>query len=219
MFHRGFLIGFLAADVVFLVIHAAFGVLTLKGVVDVWPDFFNVDRDWGGGEILSYVKWVMSIGALVGCFMISRKPIFLGLGGLFLVCLIDDSIGLHERGTLWLIDDLTIYRYFGTHQAIVGELISWALLGIPAVASLGAGWWMSNSRDRRLVLPALMFFAGVVVCAVGMDVVHSSLPDRSLAAGLAGMLEEGGEMIFLSLLLAFVWGLLRRVDDLQEGAA
>ncbi|WP_300246697.1 hypothetical protein [Antarcticimicrobium sp.] len=218
MFHRGFLIGFLAADCMFLVIHAVFGLLTMRGVVEVWPDFFNVDRDWGGGEIFSYIKWALTIGAVVACFMKSRKPIFLGLGGLFLICLLDDSIGLHERGTLWLVDEFTIYRYFGAMQGVVGELIAWASLGIPAVACLGAGWWMSNSRDRRLILPGLMFFAGVVVSAVGMDVIHSSLPDRSLAAGLVGMLEEGGEMIFLSLLLAFVWGLLRRVDDLQEQA-
>ena len=219
MFHRGFLIGFLTADGVFLTIHAAFGVLTMQGIVEVWPKFFNVDRDWGGGEILSYVKWAMIIGALIACFMKSRKPIFLGLVGLFLVCLLDDSLGLHERGTSWLINDLAIYQYFGTNQAVVGEMISWAFLGIPAIASLGAGWWMSNARDRRLVLPAILFFSGVVVCAVGIDAIHSSLPDRSLAAGLVGMLEEGGEMIFLSLLLAFVWGLLRRVDDFQKGTA
>ena len=219
MFHRGVLIGFLATDGLFLVVHAAFGLLTMQGIIEVWPKFFNIDRDWGGGEILSYIKWVLIIGALIACFMKNRKPIFLGLVGLFLVCLLDDSIGLHERGALWLIEDLSIYRYFGTHQAVVGELISWAVLGIPAVASLGLGWRMSNSRDRRLVLPAIALFSGVVVCAVGIDAIHSSLPDRSLEAGLMGMLEEGGEMIFLSLLLAFVWGLLQRGDDLQEGTA
>lgn len=203
-FHRRVLTIFLAADFAFLVIHVAFGVLVLRGAVETWPDVFNIARDWSGGEVLNYIKWVLIVGALLVLFSIERHAVFLGLAGFFLVCLLDDSLSLHERGADWLIRNFDIYRYFGSGQATAGELVVWALLAVPAIASLGAGWFTTGAEARRKVIPALVLFAGILFCAIGLDALHAALDDRSFAAGVAGILEDGGEMVFLTLLLAHI---------------
>lgn len=216
-FHRRLLTIFLAADFAFLVIHVAFGVLVLKGAVASWPDVFNIAREWGGGEVLNYIKWVLIVGALLALFFIKRHPVFLGLAGFFFVCLLDDSLSLHERGAYWLIQNLDTYRYFGSQQAIAGELIIWALLAVPAIASLGTGWVTTPAQERRKMIPALVLFGGILFCAIGLDVLHTSLDDRSLEAGLVGILEDGGEMVFLTLLLAFICEKFAEARELRQG--
>lgn len=211
-FHRKMLSGFLAADILFFVIHSALGFATLKGLVQSWPDFFNIGRDWSGGEILNYIKWVLIVFALTAVYRKGRQPVFLGLAGFFFVCLLDDSLQIHERGAEWLIFNHDIYRFFGSGQAMAGELITWTMLGVPALASLGIGWGASTTEDRQQIFPALLLFAGVAFCAIGLDVLHTVLDDRSLEAGVLGILEDGGEMVFLTFLLAFVWQIFSQAE-------
>jgi hypothetical protein len=205
---------FLLADVVLIGVHVLFGLAIAAGVTIPWPDFLHIGKDWSGGEILNYIKWFLVIFALIWAYSERRSPVLLGLAAFFAICLIDDSLQVHERGSLWLVEHTDMYAFFGSDQGIMGELMVWGLLGLVASVGLAIGWVRSDSDQRRLVVPALGLFAGILFCAVVIDVLHHKLTTPGgLTAGLFGMLEDGGEMLFLTLLLAYVRGTFAHAED------
>ncbi|QDG74938.1 hypothetical protein [Labrenzia sp. PHM005] len=218
-FDQKTLVFFLSADLLFVFLHIVLGFMVMKGWVSIWPDFFNIGRDWSAGEILNYIKWVLIIFTVMSIYLHRRVPVFLGLAIFFLIALFDDSLQLHERGATWLIENTPMYDLFGTDQGVAGELVIWTFLGILSVSCLAIGWIMSPPEECRRIVPVMLLFFGVVFCAVVLDVLHHKLPTpRSLFAGLLGILEDGGEMVMLTFLLAYVRGGLKSaITDEQVG--
>jgi hypothetical protein len=202
---RGVLRKLLPLDLLLIAIHAGLGFAVMRGLVSHWPDVLNIGRDWSAGEVIGYGKWIVIIGVLLAAWRRLGQPILAGLAGFFLLCLLDDSLQIHEQGAPWLVDRFDLYAVFGTLQGTAAEVMVWGALGVFALGSLGIGWIRSGPEDRRRALPALGLFGLVAFFAIGMDVAHAFTDDHSLAGGIVGILEDGGEMIALTLLLAFVW--------------
>jgi hypothetical protein len=197
---------FLAVDVLLIGVHAVLGYAAATGGLGSWPEFWNIGRDSSAAELLNLLKWGIAIFACLAAYVRSRVPILLGLSVLFLICLLDDGLQLHERGSELLIEWWGLFRYFGHRQGIAGELIVWSILGTLALISLVISWRATERPERRQVLPIFVFFGAIVFCAVVLDVMHTMTESRSIIAGVVGMLEDGGEMVFLTLLLSYVWG-------------
>ncbi|MCL3883244.1 hypothetical protein [Marivita sp. GX14005] len=197
----------LGLDAVLIGVHVALGLMVMRGAVGHWPDLLNITRDWGAGEIFNYVKWALILVALIGHIRRSRDPGAAGLALLFALALLDDALQLHERGATALIEGLALYRFLDLETSVIlGEFAVWAALGMIALAGLVAGWAHVDPRRRERMIPALLIFGAVLICAVVIDALHGLAADRSLRAGLIGIAEDGGEMVFLSLLLAYIRG-------------
>ena len=203
---RTTLLTFLAWDAVAIAIHVAYGLAVFRNPQTNWPEFLNVGRDWSLGEIGNYVKWIIIIFALASAYSKSRVLGTLALAVLFLDCLLDDSLQLHERGGAALVQHGLFGNAFAQDQQEAGELVTWTALGVFCAVFLRVSWSSASTSERQKMMPALVLFSGIFVCAVVFDLFHSLVQGQSVIAGILGLLEDGGEMIFLTLLVAYIRG-------------
>ncbi|WP_207099953.1 hypothetical protein [Paracoccus shandongensis] len=85
----------------------------------------------------------------------------------------------------------------------MGELIFMALEGVAVAGTLVYGWIKAARPVRRQVVPLLLLLGAAAFCAAAIDFLHTRSAPSSITAGLLGILEDGGEMVFLSLAAAY----------------
>lgn len=205
----------LLLDILIIGIHVICGFAVLSGFDTRWPDFLNIGRDWSAGEILNYTKWVLLLTVLFRYYRQSSDKISLALSVLFAVSLLDDSLRLHEAG-----GDFLVERWGATAEnesviSFAGEFLVWCVAGTIVAAVLVKAWRQASVEERARALPSLALFSFVVFFAVVLDFVHSLSVEKSLVAGLLGLLEDGGEMLALSLLTAHVFQQYRATERVE----
>lgn len=199
MFHKRLLVLLLSIDALLIGISAAIGVFIVLDVMSVWPDFWNIGMDWSAGEIFNYIKWLMISGIFALAFFHQRHAIFACLSVVFLLILADDSLQLHERsGSLRLID---ANGDRGLAQAY-SEILFWCCLGLVCLGLILAAWRSTPAEVRSKLWTVLWLFAGVVASGVVVDFFHQFTGEKTVVSGVLLLLEDGGEMIFISLMLA-----------------
>ncbi len=202
-------IGLLVTDSVLILIYGILGLLSQQGSIVTFPASLRLDVDWGLGEMANYLKWIAISGLSLLLLVRSKAPIFLALAVLALVALLDDSLQLHERfgdaGLPALLPQLQL-------PAGVGELAFMMIEGVVLVGLFIWGWASTSKAIRRQVVPILALLGGAVFCAAGIDFFHTNAPDIPGLNGVLIILEDGGEMIFLSLVVGYVAGLVSRIQ-------
>ncbi|MCQ0971393.1 hypothetical protein MLD63_13275 [Paracoccus sp. TK19116] len=207
VFAPGWLAVLLTLDLAIIAAHVGPTVATMVGMPIDRPAFFNIGNDWTLGEIVNYASWVALVGLMLWAYAQRREIVFIALAVLFAYCLADDSLQMHESNNLFLpaaIQDLGIPYYFL-------EIVYWLFAGSILIVPMALGWWRASPPVRRAIVPLLALFGGVVICAVAFDLVHSLAGhvDGDLGLGLSrvsGVFEDGGEMVFMSAMLAYAIG-------------
>jgi hypothetical protein len=192
-----------ALDLLFIGIHTWRGIVKEGGAdPGVFADpRFSLLRDRGYAEIFDYLKFACVAAVLARLWQQHRQPIYLALALVFLAALADDLFQIHELGGRWLLVEVGRDTPLGIHVRDVGEIATWALLGAVAVAGLRLAWLASRPADNRV---GLLFIGCLVLLAlfgIGVDLLHALAPSRRLD-GLFGIVEDGGEMLVLSLAVA-----------------
>lgn len=195
---------FLLLDFLVIAVHVAFGFAVLSGNYAAWPDIFNIGRDWSAGEILNYAKWVLLLVVLVRYYRQGSDNVALALIVLFAISFLDDSLRLHEAGGDFFVAWWGAAAENENVISFAGEFLVWCLLGSIVAGFLFKAWRRTSYVQWARAMPSIALFALVVFCAIVLDFVHTLRPERSLGAGLLGLLEDGGEMIALTLLVAHV---------------
>ncbi|MDQ3070905.1 MAG: hypothetical protein M3R55_14400 [Acidobacteriota bacterium] len=170
---------------------------------------FLVTEESGFGEIFQYGK--TAVGVLLLTILSARRASLSALiwALVLLLVLLDDSLELHERGGVYLAGALGLESIGALRGNHLGELIAFAGLAVCCMIAVGVGWRYGDREDRRLTRTLLMWFGALAFCAVVLDAV-SSFTRRSRFGGGVAALENGGEMIVMSLLVISVWARLRR---------
>lgn len=205
-FHRPTLTVCLGIDLILIAISIAYGMMIVLALTDTWPDLMNVGRDWSLGEIFNYLKWLLLIVVMLRAYLHHRVLLLLMISLFFVLVLADDMLLLHERGSPMLIVPSGLHRTMGPVAFQIGELAIWALLGAVGIALLYTGWRVARPVFRDSVRPMAWLFAGIIFCAVGLDMLHAILPEKTLLGGVFLILEDGGEMLFISALLSYAIG-------------
>jgi hypothetical protein len=206
---------FLAAVAGMLVWHVLHGVDGSAGA-DHWlaTSHWSVERDRGYPELFGYALLVVAVVGLLVLGRRGRRPSLYAWAATFALVLLDDEMMIHERGGRIVVRLLgSPAEIFGVRAQDVGELAVWGGL---AVLPLIAVVLLHRRSDRfgreldyalGLLLGALVFF-GVVV-----DQLHSMFWDGIPVVGpVMGVVEDGGELVVLSFLAAFVVGVLQHRD-------
>ena len=202
----------ISMDLIFVIIHLVHGADGFRAGL-----FFSIESDGGYAERFQYLKYV-TIVILLGCIAIKEKRLsYIGWILLFLYFLLDDSLQVHERGGHW-IGELS---GFSTHlnlrpgevgQALVSLAVGMILMPILYITYRnGTVAFKKFSQDIALLVAVLIFF-GIFV-----DMVHSAVALTrfvTLAASMTVM-EDGGEMLVLSLIVWYVLLFQRRDWDAQ----
>ncbi len=170
--------------------------------VPVW----QVSWDGGYGEFLQYVKYVWVIALLVGVAALRRAWSVLIWVPLFAYLLVDDRYQLHERLGAHLAQVWGLPDTLGLRAVDLGELLVMAAVSLAGVLLLLVGMVASTSATRRALVDVLLLLGVMAFFAVVVDMAHI-LFLTSPAEPLVGVLEDGGEMLALTLVVAYLYSL------------
>ena len=151
--------------------------------------------------MLNYAKWAVAAGALFWLYCTERIALALVFAAAFALALLDDSLMLHETWGARI--GWSFLAGAGEMNMATGELVVFALYGLAFFAGLCFAWPRSGVKGRRLArnLTGLLVLVGA--CAILADLAHAAVPIQSIAAGILGLVEEGGEMLILTAIVAY----------------
>lgn len=160
-----------------------------------------ISREAGYPERYQYVKELAVAALLAVAATRKRAPPLGPFSGLFLYFLLDDALAVHEAV------GHAVHARLGL-PGCVGELATHAAAGSAFLVALAISYRTANAAGKRVtrwllgLTVAFGFFGGVV------DALPELLPERlSLLRGSLGYLDDVGEMVVMSVVLAFVLGL------------
>ncbi|WP_282162206.1 hypothetical protein [Ulvibacterium marinum] len=168
-------------------------------------DFLNVSIDGSLPEIIQYTKFVIVLFILSYLMFQKKRKKFICWFVLFFVMLLDDAFSLHESSGKYLAITLDIQPFMGLRSVDYGELLYAFAAGIIILPLMsycyifGDKTFKKSFLDLSLLLIVLLFFG------IFIDMLHSYFSDIYPLGGIFGLLEDGGEMIALSLI---AWYLL-----------
>ncbi len=149
-------------------------------------------------EFYGYLKVLLAAACLIATWRSTRQAIYLSWAVVLTIVVMDDAFMVHENLGVWLSPfdpDQTIAGLPADH---FGELVTWGLMGIVALAALYAGFRASIPDESRWTLAIAASFAGLIFFAVIVDIFAVGL--KGIVRGV-GMIEDGGELVMMSLML------------------
>ncbi|CTQ49571.1 hypothetical protein [Jannaschia donghaensis] len=172
------------------------------------PEAFWLGRDSGWPERFNFLKWAIIAALCTGVAVRWRNPLFFGLALAALVLLYDDSRQLHERLPVLILDVTGLRRLGLPGDHMLTSVAVFGVIGLVCAALVALSLRLGpaqNPESARLVLTDTIRLVGLLAFfGIGVDLVHG-IVDKLLpvASLLLTVLEEGGEMVSLSLLLSY----------------
>ncbi len=195
----------LAVDGALVLANLVLGLLKLNDASVDYYGPWNLSMDGSYGELFDYLKTALLVLFLIVARLRSRQPAYSAWAATFLLVVLDDALQLHEQAETALVELLRLHGWLGLRPADVASLVIAGGIAAVVVPSLVTAHGRSDTLARRhsLLLAACLVLLGLF--AVGFDLVHAELDQRaagSAIVSLAGLVEDGGEMVALSLACA-----------------
>lgn len=202
--HRAALLPLLAIDLLLIGMHLAS--MAWPALFD--PSQWSVEADRGVAEWFQYLKWALLGLCFAGMALRQCNAAYLAWTVVFGYLLADDWLQLHERAGRAIARhiDLTWLPYLRPRDG--GELIASAAVGGALVLLLAIAWRLGGARMRRVTLDMAVLLAALAAFGVGIDALHSAVLHLPALSSTLGTVEDGGEMLVASLMLAYavaVW--------------
>ncbi|GFE80579.1 hypothetical protein GCM10011487_25790 [Steroidobacter agaridevorans] len=195
---RKLLAALVGGDLLFMVLHwlhVHTGLLT--------SELWSIGRDRGFGEMFQYLKYAGVMLALAHVFRRTRLPVLLLWIGVFGFLLLDDSMRIHERFGLGMMAWAHLPDFGGLRGRDFGELIYAAIGAVILTPVLVVTYIRSSPMARAISADLLLLLIMLLIFAVGGDTIHRLL-SSTVFDTLAGLVEDGGEMLVLSLTCFYV---------------
>lgn len=204
-FSRALLALLLSIDFALIAIH----VLFMMGVIVT--RLYSIENDQGYAEFYQAIKegWLALI-----MFMYARQRgdyRYVAWSAIFGYILLDDFLMLHERLGEVIVQTWQIGDAFGLRGQDFAELFIFGIAGLLLLPPLAHSLY---TGDRRFRQDSLLLICGFVIYAgfaVGVDMIHSFFLDSPLA-GFFGLVEDGGELVLITLILWVAFLMLARRD-------
>ncbi len=203
---RSILVLLISLDVLFIVLSLAH-----FAVDNISPNYsgfllnsnLSVEKDGGYPEIFQYVKEVIIIVTFLLLFIRTHSAMYFSWVLVFSYLLLDDSLKLHERfgSLLSVYFDLT--PLIGLRAQDFGELIASVIFGIILLIFVAVGYYLSNPIRRKISRNILFMLFGLAFFGVLVDMIHVVLK-FSFVQRIVGTLEDGGEMLIMSIIVWYV---------------
>ena len=163
----------------------------------------SVSEDRGHPEFFQYTKLAWAMVLLVVAARSFRAWSLLVWIPLFGYLLVDDATRFHEVYGSWVGNRLGIAPRWGLRTVDFGELIVNGTVGLVLVGIIALGLLGAAAQVRRFFLQLAGLLVLLLVFGVAVDIVHM------LTEGFwwrpLGLVEDGGEMIVISLVVAHLF--------------
>lgn len=166
----------------------------------------SLEAERGLPETYQYIKEFWTAVGMAFLFWRTGVRSYVGWSIVFAFLLLDDAGQIHERVGAWLAHRYALPSVLGLRPDDAGELLFAAMLGTFVVGLAGLSYWRGCEQSRRTspnVLCLLVLFA---VPGVFVDMLHVvAYLQGSLLAQVLLVVEDGGEMLVMSALTAYVF--------------
>lgn len=198
---RKLLVLLLITDLAFLGLHLLYRHSELLPAGD-----FSLSRDRGYGEFFQYTKELWTALLFLRMGIRGRRGIFIVFSSLFAYFLIDDSIELHENFGAYLADFFGLPAVAGLRPVDLGELAVYGYFALLFSIAIGLAYFRSDPETRRPLRPLIVMVVGLALFGVLLDML-GIIAEPSWLSEPLNTAEEFGEMVILSVITAFAFGL------------
>lgn len=185
-------------DLIFVILH----------VLYIYTDFlisplFSLKEDLGYAEIYGYFKWLGIVILLISLTKKSTNQRYLSWSLLFFYLLCDDAFSIHEKSGyhLSILLDTT---FLGLNRQDFGELVFFAIIGTVIIGWLVYNYFIGGKIFRRFSIHLFVLFAFLLFFGVCVDIAGTLLRPYSDIYPIVGIMEDGGELVTASFILAYV---------------
>ncbi|NCJ07305.1 hypothetical protein GS597_12465 [Synechococcales cyanobacterium C] len=202
-------------DIAFILLHVFVSVRLPEG------NLYDLSEDYSFAETHMYMKeyWVAILLFLLG--ITRKKFIYFSWSLMFLILLLDDALQIHER----VGGSLSVYfnDKFYLRPQDYGELLVYAIYALVLFSLIGFAYLRTDEQGKKVsknlfVLIVILAIFGVFIDMLGI-MTWNILEYKSLSywayisEHLSAVIEDGGEMLVLSIILSYVFGLKMGVRD------
>ncbi len=170
--------------------------------------YVDIDRSYA--ELLQYLKFLWLLALLVWYSVEQRSWQMATWLPVFAYFLADDALSWHESMGARVAGQLATGPVFFLSAQDVGEILVTAGAGLVLLLPLVVGYVRANRPTRWVfhVLAALL----VVLAGFGVvvDALHMVVVENPRTGDWMGTLEDGGEMVVVTVVVAFVVRLVAR---------
>lgn len=196
-------------------------VLSLRdgGIADwtIDPTWLRLDRDRSISEFFEYVATLAAALLILRAWWSTRQPIYLAVAVVFLVMAFDNALMLHEWTAITLVDRGWLATPFGKAPAHArGELVFHAVAGGGLVVLAAIAFHRSGFRHRVRGLILLAPVGLAMGFGIGVDYVQALSGGRSWLRYALSVVEDGGELLAIVLLLLLSIGIVRQLPVASE---
>lgn len=194
----------LLVDLVFILLQIPYK-LHLISNINFW-----IEQGRGYAEVYQFIKEYWIVLMLLFIAIKRSHVIYFAWSLLFGYLLIDDSVELHETLGRFLVNYFGFHPAFGLPAQVFGELTVCIFFGTLLFLFIGVAYFLSDSKAKEIskhlfILIVFLLFFGVVV-----DTIHSFISQKESIWGevtIWGVIEDGGEMLIMSIIVWYVFGL------------
>lgn len=186
------LLALLAIDGLFVVLHATHVRYDAPG-----SGLWLLSRDRGFPELFQYAKEA-AIVALLGSLAVGGRSLIYGAwAALVVYLLLDDSLEIHETGGDAIAEGLGLGSVAGIEAKDLGQIGVSAVAGLVLLTLIAT----AHRRDRSMQARELSWR---LLVAIGLLAFFGIATDVIDAIDLFGIVEDGGEMVVVSAIVALV---------------
>lgn len=165
---------------------------------------FSLEAERGYPEFFQYIKeyWI----ALLLLFLAVRVRSFLYFSWslLFFYLFLDDSLEIHERLGAYLSHQLQFIPGLGLRSEDFGEILISASVCLIFGMLIAISYRKANRIARNISKTLIQLLLALAFCGIVVDMMHVIFKD-SLLETLLVVIEDGGELIIMSLIACFVF--------------
>ena len=177
---------------------------------------FDIEVENAYPEFYENLKEFFIAGMAIWLFIRKKEVLYGCWAGLLTYLFVDDTFQLHERIGAFLGSLIWFHPPFGLRTNDVGELIVSAVVGTCFLVALTLNFRQGTREAKGVSLGLLGLLISLAAFGVVVDMVHIVIQSEVWKYRL-GLIEDGGEMLVVSSMLAFVlWRLLVSRRDLRK---
>lgn len=186
----------LLADLTFLILHH-FYLSNLLG------EGFSIESDKGYAERFQHLKELGVCIMIAALWLKKRDYIYIVWATIFTYMFFDDAFRIHETVGRVLSESLHFIPVANLRAKDIGEILVHAVAGSCFIVALAVGYRYSATEARRASAVLLILLAAFAAFGGLVDVVHAA-SNQYWWSYRIGIIEEGGEMMVMSIILSFV---------------
>ena len=202
----------IAGDITFVLLH-----LVHKFTPLLPYTLFSLTRDGSFSEYFQYLKELGVVVLLLSLAARHRKLLFASYAGLFLYFFADDFFQIHERAGESLANYIQLLPAFGLRAQDFGELTVFGFFGFVFVLLIGLTHILSDPQTRQFSRQLLLLVILLAIFGIVFDMLEigSSHP---VMGPILGILDDGGEMVVMSMITVFVANAARQHSGIDFGS-